>query len=332
MRSLKRPQVAPPTLTNIQTPAAELNQKSASQFDSKKWNSPDVRGALLAMHGYACAYCQMEILDTTDVEHFRPKSKYPWLAYSFSNYLLSCVHCNQREKRDDFPLKKRCKPVRFERRGWLPHEKRLLLDPACDPIEEWVELEFRDQSFEWKAAASLQDEDIHKQVETSRICFEWNTRLELILERVRYLGDAMDTIQAAKDGDEQQILELHEMAVRYRKHGMAVRRMTERLAPELLPGESYELCWLLTEFVKRLKKIAQKLPTLTPQEEKSRLKLTRQREEIYWALATVLVDPPIKDSPTVEKWLRNLTQEQQLPQLLDELKEYRKALSDPNTS
>ena len=51
-------------------------------------------GALYAMQGRVCAYCEQKLpeSDRGDVEHFRPKSLYRWLAYAFENYLLSCGH------------------------------------------------------------------------------------------------------------------------------------------------------------------------------------------------------------------------------------------------
>ena len=36
-----------------------------------------------------------------DIDHFWPKSKYPWFAASFSNLIPSCVICNQRIKHSD---------------------------------------------------------------------------------------------------------------------------------------------------------------------------------------------------------------------------------------
>ena len=41
---------------------------------------------------YLCAYC--EELCKGEVEHFRPKSLYPWLVYHWSNWLLACRNCN----------------------------------------------------------------------------------------------------------------------------------------------------------------------------------------------------------------------------------------------
>ena len=47
-----------------------------------------------------CAYCE----DTTkgEVDHFRPKSKFPTLVYSWSNWLLACHECNH-AKLNDWP-------------------------------------------------------------------------------------------------------------------------------------------------------------------------------------------------------------------------------------
>jgi len=52
-----------------------------------------------------CAYCESST-DTVahgDVEHFRPKSEYWWLAYCFDNYTFACQICNQSYKGSNFP-------------------------------------------------------------------------------------------------------------------------------------------------------------------------------------------------------------------------------------
>ena len=56
--------------------------------------------------GGKCAYCESPT-DTVahgDVEHFRPKSKYWWLAYCYDNYLYACQICNEVHKGDEFPV------------------------------------------------------------------------------------------------------------------------------------------------------------------------------------------------------------------------------------
>lgn len=73
----------------------------------KKWNSSfwkEAKTQLLIETNQKCAYCETptSVVDYGDVEHFRPKSKYWWLAYCYDNYLASCALCNQRFKSDEF--------------------------------------------------------------------------------------------------------------------------------------------------------------------------------------------------------------------------------------
>jgi uncharacterized protein (TIGR02646 family) len=86
-------------------------------FDDGIYCHEDVKQALItAQHG-KCAFCERMIHDDGDVEHFRPKAAccqgprakmlrpgYYWLAYDWDNLLLSCSACNQRAKRNQFPL------------------------------------------------------------------------------------------------------------------------------------------------------------------------------------------------------------------------------------
>lgn len=54
-----------------------------------------------------CAYCEADtaVVAHGDVEHFRPKSEYWWLAYCYDNYTFSCQVCNQVHKGDTFVFK-----------------------------------------------------------------------------------------------------------------------------------------------------------------------------------------------------------------------------------
>ncbi|QXH53398.1 hypothetical protein KSS94_09885 [Pseudomonas fakonensis] len=53
-----------------------------------------------------CAYCEADTAAVAhgDVEHFRPKSLYWWLAYCYDNYTFSCQICNQSYKSDNFTI------------------------------------------------------------------------------------------------------------------------------------------------------------------------------------------------------------------------------------
>jgi hypothetical protein len=74
------------------------------EFKSTVWKA--AKPQLKAETGGKCAYCESPT-DTVahgDVEHFRPKSKYWWLAYCYDNYVYACQICNQVHKGDEFPI------------------------------------------------------------------------------------------------------------------------------------------------------------------------------------------------------------------------------------
>ena len=53
-----------------------------------------------------CAYCEANtaVVAHGDVEHFRPKSVYWWLALCVDNYVFACQLCNQTYKKKHFPI------------------------------------------------------------------------------------------------------------------------------------------------------------------------------------------------------------------------------------
>lgn len=65
---------------------------------TSKWSV--TKDQLLLETGNKCAYCETPtaVVAFGDVEHYRPKSKYWWLAYVYDNYLASCSVCNQKFK------------------------------------------------------------------------------------------------------------------------------------------------------------------------------------------------------------------------------------------
>lgn len=74
-------------------------------FDSERWKK--AKAQLIAETGGKCAYCEAPttLVAYGDVEHYRPKSVYWWLAYCLDNYLVSCQLCNQKFKKAAFPIK-----------------------------------------------------------------------------------------------------------------------------------------------------------------------------------------------------------------------------------
>ncbi|HKY21765.1 MAG TPA: hypothetical protein VJM31_11150 [Vicinamibacterales bacterium] len=74
------------------------------EFKSTVWKA--AKPQLKRESGGKCVYCESKT-DTVahgDVEHFRPKSVYWWLAYCYDNYVYACQICNQVFKGDKFPI------------------------------------------------------------------------------------------------------------------------------------------------------------------------------------------------------------------------------------
>lgn len=76
------------------------------KFVSTRWKA--AKKQLFIETKGKCAYCEAntQVVAHDDVEHYRPKSIYWWLAYCYENYLVSCAICNEVYKRDQFPTKK----------------------------------------------------------------------------------------------------------------------------------------------------------------------------------------------------------------------------------
>lgn len=71
--------------------------KADMYIDEKSYNSrykgKDVKEKLKEIYIGKCAYCENTV-EMYHVEHYRPKSRYYWLAFSWDNLLLACGYCN----------------------------------------------------------------------------------------------------------------------------------------------------------------------------------------------------------------------------------------------
>jgi len=76
------------------------------KFDGDIYGHAEVKQLLYEIQNEKCIYCETKFTHNSpgDIEHFRPKSLYYWLAYDWKNLFLSCEECNRRYKRDKFPL------------------------------------------------------------------------------------------------------------------------------------------------------------------------------------------------------------------------------------
>lgn len=132
MRKLIRRQLSPKTQTLLAKRTAKVlvqpDDDTRATEAERLWQQrtnrafQEIREALEAMASGLgrCMYCEDSL--GTDIEHFRPKRRYPAHAFEWTNYLLACSHCNSNEKRTQFPLDERGQP--------------LLIDPSIDDPSE----------------------------------------------------------------------------------------------------------------------------------------------------------------------------------------------------
>lgn len=100
-----------------------------------------IKTSLQTMFGRKCAYCESHITAVSypHVEHFRPQSIYPKLAYHWDNLLLACTVCNSSYKRNQFPLVDGRHPVKNEDEPCSldDSDNHLLVNPCLDDPEQF---------------------------------------------------------------------------------------------------------------------------------------------------------------------------------------------------
>jgi len=74
----------------------------AKKYISGSHSNEDIKKALKIIYNNKCAYCGCDVENIHQVEHYRPSSKYYWLALDWQNLLLVCSECNS-NKSDKFP-------------------------------------------------------------------------------------------------------------------------------------------------------------------------------------------------------------------------------------
>ncbi len=107
-----------------------------------------------AQHG-KCAFCESKITHIAygDVEHFRPKAGYRqrpddplvrpgyyWLAYEWSNLFFCCPLCNQRFKRNHFPLADETRRAASHHDS-IEMEQPLLIHPEIEDPASFLEFD-----------------------------------------------------------------------------------------------------------------------------------------------------------------------------------------------
>ena len=135
----------------LQAARLHFQQQQDGSFPFKVYKDKTVKDALEQLFHGKCAYCETYYAGSQpgDVEHYRPKSVYWWLAASWENLLPSCIDCNRRRhqqevgggtallgKADQFPIADESK--RAGKEGDESHEQPLIFDPCRDRPEGFL--------------------------------------------------------------------------------------------------------------------------------------------------------------------------------------------------
>ncbi len=223
-----KPAAAPAVLLNQ---GAKATQELCEAFDSgvplPEFKSSiyahiSVKDALRTAQHEKCAFCESVFshVGFGDVEHFRPKAGYKqrdsdklkqpgyfWLAYAWVNLFYCCQLCNQRFKRNHFPLKDGRRRTRPHTRN-IDREEPLLIDPSkLDPTDH---IGFRGECA-FAVNGSREGEKTIEVLGLNReelvtIRRDWLAKFKLLVQSRDRLRDQVST-----DASKEEIAELHEL-------------------------------------------------------------------------------------------------------------------------
>ena len=128
------------------------NGTTKFEIDSDIYGHPFVKQQLIAEQHGKCCFCEADFTANGygDVEHFRPKAGftkirtgklirpgYYWLAYDWTNLFFSCQICNQRFKKNYFPIRDEAHRAKNHEDD-SKQETHLLMHPSEDNPEDHI--------------------------------------------------------------------------------------------------------------------------------------------------------------------------------------------------
>jgi uncharacterized protein (TIGR02646 family) len=197
--------------------------KKTFDFKASIYSDPIVKAALRDSQHRKCAFCESvyDHVGYGDVEHFRPKAGYRqrkkddlkrpgyyWLAYQWDNLYHSCQLCNQRFKRNLFPLMDNRSRARAHTHR-LNKERPLLIDPGKQDPADYVG--FREEyayaiggCAEGTATIEILGLNREELVEVRR---DRLSMLKILLLAIELLKKAVATAPAAELANQLQVLQ-----------------------------------------------------------------------------------------------------------------------------
>lgn len=137
------------------------NGQREFEFDNAIYAHATVKSVLKTMQHNKCCFCESKLshISYGDVEHFRPKAGYQqskeealekpgyyWLVYDWNNLLLSCQICNQRYKKNLFPLKNPQSRAKNHNEN-INVETALLINPCLQNPEDYISFDHRAEPY-----------------------------------------------------------------------------------------------------------------------------------------------------------------------------------------
>ena len=161
MIRVSRPKNAPPILRDPDKRGQKATRELCSdyddgvrafEFDRTIYAAKSVKNALIKAQHHKCCFCEAKVTHIAygDVEHLRPKGGYRqspedelhkpgyyWLAYAWTNLSFCCQLCNQRFKKNLFPLKVPDQRAESHHDD-VEAEQPLFIDPCADDPAEYI--------------------------------------------------------------------------------------------------------------------------------------------------------------------------------------------------
>jgi hypothetical protein len=251
---------------------------------------------------FAAATCLATTEATSSIFGQRARSRkmrthggYWWLAYDLNNYLLSCSLCNRVRKRDRFPLRPGARlRTTYSQRKRLQTERRLLLHPEWDPVEDWLRVRWEDSLCLVKPQQNL-SAAAHNRVQLVIDFFRLNYDARLVRERNRLRDAVLNALDQGRSEDAKR------MAIRFRPHSLVAKQVLADRAPQYLPTFGEELRWLLQDALNEL------LVAIEMQDQADLTDSPQERltKELLWAFAALWLEPLTGNAAAVESLLED---------------------------
>jgi uncharacterized protein (TIGR02646 family) len=253
-----------------------LKEGYRHKFSTHYYDHETVRQKLEEIYHNKCAYCESAGSNSSlKVEHYRPKSKYYWLAYEWSNLLLICNACSVK-KLDRFPVHgARVERPQDNRSEWradsasLMAEKPLLLNPESDdPADHLVflpdgSIAEKDGSVRGKETIEICDLNrrpliLARRAVIEKYRYEISHQMDILIhllekERVKTKGDFFKVLALRFDPVLKKIMDSCSPGNEYSSLGCSMKNEFRRFFVDDLPSDKRKkiLIRAFEEFKKR---------------------------------------------------------------------------------